>query len=236
VWSSVVDGRRLTFRLAGINNQNFIMEDLETGTWWQQVTGAAILGPLKGRRLDPVEYDQVTFATWRRESPRGRVLLPDEPIARADKYAHADWETRMLKNEVPASATRDSRLEPRAVVIGVQMDAVSKAYPVAALEKSAVIVDELEGRPLLIARGPDRRSVRVFDRRVDGRPLEFVVKPGAQGFVAVDVETGSAWDFSGAAVGGPLAGKRLARVPHLEDYWFDWKTYHPQTLLFANGR
>ena len=34
-----VDGRRLHFHLAGINNQNFIMQDEETGTWWQQVTG-----------------------------------------------------------------------------------------------------------------------------------------------------------------------------------------------------
>ena len=96
-----MDGKRLTFRLAGINNQNFVMEDLETGSWWQQVTGAAFLGPLKGRRLTPIEYDQLTFATWRSESPGGRVLRPDPKIAAADKYAHADWETRMLKNAAP---------------------------------------------------------------------------------------------------------------------------------------
>jgi hypothetical protein len=71
---------------------------------------------------------------------------------------------------------------------------------------------------------------------VDGRALEFVVKPEAPAVAAVDTETGSEWDFTGAAVRGPLAGRRLERVPHLEDYWFDWKTYHPQTVLFANGR
>ena len=37
----------LTFHLVGINNQNFVMQDQETGTWWQQVSGEAILGPLK---------------------------------------------------------------------------------------------------------------------------------------------------------------------------------------------
>jgi hypothetical protein len=46
VWSSVVDGRALTFELVGINNQNFVMQDVETGTGWQQVAGEAILGPL----------------------------------------------------------------------------------------------------------------------------------------------------------------------------------------------
>jgi hypothetical protein len=51
VWSSAIDGRVLTFRLVGINNQNFVMQDDQTGSWWQQVSGEAILGPLKGRRL-----------------------------------------------------------------------------------------------------------------------------------------------------------------------------------------
>ena len=46
----------LTFHLVGINNQNFVMQDVETGTWWQQVSGEAILGPLKGRRLQLVPF------------------------------------------------------------------------------------------------------------------------------------------------------------------------------------
>ena len=64
----MVDGRRLTFRLAGINNQNFIMRDEQTGTWWQQVSGLAIHGPLKvGSRtmlriLLRTNCDAVSFA------------------------------------------------------------------------------------------------------------------------------------------------------------------------------
>ena len=52
-----MDGRRLSFRLTGINNQNFLMTDEQTGSWWQQVTGEAVHGPLKGRRLDLVFHD-----------------------------------------------------------------------------------------------------------------------------------------------------------------------------------
>jgi len=28
---------------------------------------------------------------------------------------------------------------------------------------------------------------------------------------------------------GALKGRQLRRVPFLEEYWFDWKTYHPST-------
>jgi Protein of unknown function (DUF3179) len=62
VWETTVGGRQLHFHLAGINNQNFIMRDEETGSWWQQVTGEAIQGPLKGQRLRPVFHDELTFA------------------------------------------------------------------------------------------------------------------------------------------------------------------------------
>ena len=76
MWERTVDGQVLNFRLAGINNQNFIMQDRETGSWWQQVSGEAILGPLKGKGLTRVFHDELTFRAWTREMPGGRVLLP----------------------------------------------------------------------------------------------------------------------------------------------------------------
>jgi len=78
-------------------------------------------------------------------------------------------------------------------------------------------------------RAPDGRSTRVFDRRVEGRVLEFVARTDP--FRIADTASGSEWNFTGAAVTGPLTGRLLSRVPYLEEYWFDWKTYHPSTEL-----
>ena len=66
------NGLKLTFRLAGINNQNFLMRDEETGTYWQQISGEAIAGPLKGQRLELIRADELTFKLWREEQPGGR--------------------------------------------------------------------------------------------------------------------------------------------------------------------
>ena len=76
MWTRTVNGRALHFYLAGINNQNFLMRDKETGTWWQQITGKAIYGPLKGAALDLVLSDELTFGEWKAESPDGKVLAP----------------------------------------------------------------------------------------------------------------------------------------------------------------
>jgi Protein of unknown function (DUF3179) len=229
----MVDGRTLHFRLAGINNQNFIMQDEETGSWWQQVTGEAIFGPLKGRRLKAVFHDELSFDLWSRERPGGRVLRPGADPAW--KKFSEDWETSTGKLPVVTPAKPDSALPPRALVVGVSVEGITKAYPFSAIEAQSPLLDVVGAVPLILVLGDDRRSVRAFDRRVDGRVLELVVKVHSSPLRMTDLETGSEWDFGGEAVAGPLAGKRLAPIFILKDYWFDWVTYNPDTRVYLRG-
>lgn len=228
MWQSVVNGQTLKFHLAGINNQNFIMRDEETGSWWQQITGEAIQGKLEGQKLLPVDYDEVSFGVWKRENPGGRVLRPEN-----DREESADWEKQVGKMRVTTAGMVDPALESRAIIVGVTVNSESKAYPFSAIEKQAPILDNVGGTDLVILLEQDKSSVRAFERNVDGKKLEFLAKPETGEIV--DAETGSTWDFSGKAVSGELAGKQLKRVQVLKDYWFDWQTYHPQTQLYKLG-
>ena len=211
------------------------MRDEETGSWWQQVTGEAIQGPLKGQRLRPFFHDELTFALWKREQPAGRVLRPNEEIARAGKYAPANWEERMAKVPVTTSVALDKSLEPRTLVIGLSVNGSAKAYPFEAVLKQSLILDDVGGVPIFIVVGDDKRSVRAYERSVDGRKLEFFVKPNASSVMLVDAETGSEWDFTGTAISGQVHGKQLQKVAILNDYWFDWMTYHPGTTVYQLG-
>ena len=235
MWEATVQGRILHFHLAGINNQNFIMRDEETGSWWQQVTGEAIFGPLKGQHLRPVFHDELTFGLWKQEKPQGRVLRPDEAIARAGEYAPANWEERMAKMRVATSHNIGEALEPRALVLGIAVNNFAKAYPFEALRKQSPIIDKVGGVPVFMVLGDDSKSVRAYESTVDGRNLEFFLKHEASPLSLIDSETGSEWDFTGKAVGGALAGKQLKKIPVLSDYWFDWKTYHPDTMIYQLG-
>ena len=235
MWERTVEGRELNFHLAGINNQNFIMQDEETGSWWQQVTGEAILGPLKGRRLRPVFHDELSFSTWKDERPQGRVLRPDEGVTRAGRYAPANWEEEIADAPVVTPTSADSFLEPRTLVVGITINGASKAYPLSAVQQQSPVIDTLGSVPLLILIGDDQKSVRAFERSLDGRKLELFAKPDASPLRLVDVETGTSWDFTGKAVAGLLAGRQLQKIPILNDYWFDWKTYHPNTAIYTLG-
>ncbi len=110
----------------------------------------------------------------------------------------------------------------------------AKAYPFKALQKQNPIIDSVGGTPLVIVVGDDGRSVRAFDSTVDGRKREFFLKPNSSPLRLID-ETGSEWDFTGRALSGALAGKTLAKIAILEDYWFDWKAYNPRTAIYSLG-
>jgi len=211
------------------------MRDEETGSWWQQVTGEAIFGPLKGQRLKPVFHDELTFGIWQRERPEGRVLRPNEEIARAGKYAPANWEERIARMPVATAIALDKSFEPRRLVIGLTIHGVSKAYPFDALLRQNLILDDLGGVAIFIVVGEDMRSVRAYERVVEGRKLEFFVKQEGSAWRLIDAETGSEWDFTGKAIGGSLSGQQLKKVALLNDYWFDWKTYHPTTTVYELG-
>jgi len=211
------------------------MRDEETGTWWQQVSGKAILGPLRGHQLKQVFHDEVSFAIWKRESPQGRVLKPVEQIAAANQYEAADWETRVGRMRAVAETDIDKRLPPRTLVLGIVASGKSVAYPLTALQKQSPIMDTLGPLPIMLVLGEDHRSVRAFERTLDGRRLEFFQKTSQADLQLVDAETGSTWNFEGKAVAGPLAGRELKKMLVLEDFWFDWRIYHPDTTIYELG-
>ena len=208
------------------------MRDEETGTWWQQVSGKAIQGPLKGKQLKGVFHDEISYLIWKREQPHGRVLKPDERILASNQYAKSDWETRMGDMRVVDGVDVDKRLAPRTLVMGISIDGKSVAYPLTALQKQSPIIDMVGSVPIVILLGEDKRSVRAFERTFDGRRLEFFQKTENNGFQLVDAETGSTWNFEGKAIAGPLSGRELKKIFVLEDYWFDWRLYHPTTTIY----
>jgi len=219
------------------------MRDEETGTWWQQVSGKAIHGPLKGHQLKQVFHDEVSFAIWKRESPTGRVLKPVESVAAANQYEAADWEARVGRMRAVAETDIDKRLAPRTLVMGVEVGGKSVAYPLSALEKQSPIMDMIGSVPIMVVLGDDHRSVRAFERMVEGRRLEFFQQTTKAGEAAtqqtnlqlIDAETGSTWNFEGKAMAGPLAGRQLKKVFVLEDFWFDWRIYHADTTIYEIG-
>ena len=180
MWTRTVNGRVLHFYLAGINNQNFLMRDKETGTWWQQITGKAIYGPLRGASLELVLSDELTFGEWKSEVSGGQVLAD---VPKYVKEYDSNWEPEVAKLPVVISFP-GTELKSRDVVVGLEMDGPGRAYPWETLVKQSPVVDRVQGTPLLVAVGPDGKSFRVFISRIDGKDAEFFLKGETEGETA----------------------------------------------------
>jgi hypothetical protein len=180
-----VNGTVLHFYLAGINNQNFLMRDKETGSWWQQITGKAIYGPLKGSSLDLVLSDELTFGQWKSEAPDGKVLAE---VPKYVKEYDSNWEPEVAKLPVVISFP-GTELKSRDVVVGLKIDDASRAYPWDTLVKQSPVVDHVHGTPLLVAVGPDGKSFRVFVSRIHGKDAEFFLKGETEGETKTETKT-----------------------------------------------
>jgi hypothetical protein len=220
----------LHFYLAGINNQNFLMRDRETGTWWQQVTGKAIFGPMKGQALELVPSDELTFGLWKGETTGGQVLAP---VAADEKNYERNWESEVAKLPVVISFP-GSALKNRDVIVGVERGGSARAYPFVSLSTESPVQDRLGGAPILLLLGPDAKSVRGFVSRLEGVDLEFFSKKGSTNWTLIDSRDGGEWSFRGCAESGPNRGKCLEPLPVLKDYWFDWRNYHPSTSVYRH--
>ncbi len=226
MWTRTVDGLRLTFHLAGINNQNFLMRDEQTGTYWQQISGAAISGPLKGRQLTLIHSDELTLASWKTEEPQGTVL--DDVPAYVREYASRDWDVRMKR--VPTVIDfPEHDLKARDLMLGIEAFGASRAFPYDRVVKEKLVKDHVGSEAVLLVVGPDGESVRAFHSaadfyRVTGDPSDGLL---------MDAATGSRWNFQGCAISGPSKGQCLEPVAMLKDYWFDWRNYHPATTIYG---
>ena len=233
MWTREVDGTRLTFHLAGINNQNFIMRDEETGTYWQQINGLAISGPLKGWQLTLVPSDELNFATWRSEQPQGTVL--NDISKYATEYARKDWDVRMKREPVVISFAEHG-MKARDLMLGIQAFGASRAFLYDEVIKQKLVKDHVGAEPVLLVVGDDNQSVRVFRDRIPGvdtAPDFYRLAPPKPGALLMDAATGSEWNFQGCAVSGRAKGVCLERVQVLKDYWFDWRNYNPQTTTWG---
>ena len=233
MWSREVAGRRLTFHLAGINNQNFLMRDDETGTYWQQISGRAISGPLEGQQLALILSDELTFKVWCEEEPGGTVLagVPEY----ASDYEVKDWDKRMKRTPTVIQFPEQG-MSSRDLVLGIRTAGASRGYLYDRVIEAKLVKDRVGGDPVLLVVGADDQSVRAFRDRMPGyedAPDFFRLNSRETGgALMLDAVSGSRWNFQGCAISGPAKGRCLERVAMLKDYWFDWRNYNPATTIW----
>lgn len=238
-----------TFDFGTTGNLRFsdlVMWDRQTESWWQQLTGEAIVGELTGKRLTPYPAQILGWQAFAAAYPHGDVLSRDTGFDRP--YGVNPYFGYDDVNSSPFlfAGQPDERLRPMERVVGVTLAEEAVAYPLGDVADARVIHDTIGEVPVVVLIAPgalsatdaatiaesrDAGQVGVFDRRLDMGLLSFAVA-GEDRFR--DQQTGSLWDVTGQGLAGALASHHLRALPHVVAFWFAWAAGFPQTRLWSD--
>jgi hypothetical protein len=167
-----INGQRLEFGVSGMLWQSNLLMYNRTGnpdteSLWSQILGEAVLGTQTGMRLAIVPSDTVRYGDWKSNHPTTRVLSRDTGVTRA--YGLDPYSDYYTNTDVSFGATfTDSRLHPKAFVLGVERNGAFKAY-----HKDAL----LEGHTTDIFAGETVTIERIGDEirmSIAGAPLPYI--------------------------------------------------------------
>lgn len=162
-----------------------------------------------------VSYDEITFGGVHRD----RIPAIDEPVFQSLEEANV-WL---------------ADVEP---VLALELDGDARAYPLQVLVWHEIVNDTVGGVPAVITYCPLCNSGLAFERRADGRILDFGVSGNLRraNLIMYDRQTESWWQqFTGEAIVGAMTGAQLRLLPvHLVSYG-DFKARFPQgRVLFPD--
>ncbi len=230
-----------------LRHSDLVMYDRQTESFWQQLTGEAIIGEATGTRLTFLASQIVAFEDFRDTFPDGVVLSRDTGFPdRAEFYGMNPYPGYdSVEDSLPFFETtgeNDGRLNVKERVLALELDGDAIAIPFSALAETPVVETTVGGQPVVafwragtrtalgaeeIRDATDVGSAAAFVPELDGEPMRFEARDGR----IVDVGTGSEWSVLGRAVDGPLTGAALEPVVGGSHFWFAWAAFQPGTRV-----
>jgi hypothetical protein len=216
VYEPIINGKTEQFRLVGMDHFNAMFEDVTTRSWWRQVSGEAVVGPLKGTQLPEIESQQLTLGKFFFLYPFGQVMQADDA-----SVINYDSLARYEKGLSISHLTRRDSLSwnDKSWVLGVMIGNSCKAYDWNHLLKVGVINDVVDSVPVAIVLSADGQSFSAFERPAMNQIL----------FVRNDtlLVGNLQFDFNGNGISDST--HRLKRISVYQEYWHSWRTFHPDT-------
>lgn len=127
-------------------------------------------------------------------------------------------------------------LNARDPLIVVEHGSEVRAYPLSILMWHEIVNDQVGGRPVAVTFCPLCNTAIVFDRRFEGRLLDF----GTTGrlrhsdLVMYDRQTETWWQqATGEGIVGVLAGRELQKVPSTTLAWREVRSLHPRVKVLS---
>jgi hypothetical protein len=130
----------------------------------------------------------------------------------------------------------DTWINDDELVLAIEYKGRKRVYPLQIMIWHEIVNDEISGDPILITYCPLCGSGIAFERKIEGRVVEF----GNTGslynsnLIMYDKETESYWtQIDGLAIIGNLTGTKLKPISIDTVVWRDWRNAHPDSQVLS---
>jgi len=243
---SELNGQDVKFSAMGMYNASLTMVNRkrrkdEHHSLWLHYEGVAIDGAEKGQFLAQIPSFHMSWQDWVAIHPDTDVMqAPDDPHHRDARHGHGREEFFSRPGMDPPLAKTitgsfDTRYPENEVVLGLNIDAGIRAYPLLEVKREGGVVnDQLGDLELAVFQGPldDQVTLAAYARQIKGHHLTFIRENG----VFRDHQTGSSWTIEGLAIAGELQGQQLQPLRWQYVRWHAWVYPHPSSELFQSPR
>lgn len=243
---SRLHGQEVKFSAMGMYNASLTMVNRkrrkdEQHSLWLHYEGVAIDGPETGQFLEQLPTFHMSWQDWVTTHPDTDVMqAPDDPHHRDARHGHGREEFFSRPGMDPPLAKTitgsfDHRYPENELVLGINIDAGVRAYPLLEVKREGGVVnDQLGDLDLVVFQGPrdDQVTLAAYARQVNGQTLTFVRENG----VFLDHQTGSSWTLEGQAITGELQGQQLQPLRWQVVRWHAWVYPHPASELYQSPR
>jgi len=214
-----------TFGVSGrLINNNLVMYDRATETWWPQILATSIPGPWNEDpptvSLREFRLVWTTWEEWRHEHPGTEVLSTDTGHVRnygRDPYGSYNPREGYYRDGTtlyPRLATDDSH-HPKTVFVGARTPEGAVAFEKRAVTDAGTMDGRLGDTPVLAVADPRYTTAYVY-LNPEARSFEY-----EDGRLRGDGERFAPDDLP------------LRRVRAFDAMWFAWRGYYPDTEVYA---
>lgn len=225
-YSRKVDGEVLEFGVSGkLLDANLVMYDRSTETYWNQISGKAIIGPKVPEELE-LKFSSITeWGKWRKGHPDTRVLSRNTGIYPVSTYESNPYAGYSRSDTVGFGVDEvDTRLPAKELVLGITLENEAKAYQERIVRQEDILHDSFAGKPILVVEKPDDGTIAVYVREYRNRTLEFTLEENG-----LKDSQGRLWNFNGTQ---KESNGRIDRINPRGFYWFAWSKFHPETQVY----
>jgi hypothetical protein len=144
----------LHFDNVGLYDGLFVMQDRESKTLWNHITGEALFGPHVGRSLGPVgNVLQMTVEEALEYDPGMQVAISERPYtgrSGVPGQGTLSDDAQLSSMFIETLGQEDSRRPRMDMGLGIWTEDTRRYYPMEEIRARAPFIDEIDGRTALI--------------------------------------------------------------------------------------